>query len=78
LRCPFGSLSAQSGQRDGIAVDDLLEHLMMPRTIGLLLVCLGSYSVGITRAGVVLTSSTGGRLVHGRTATGGQSQQRFA
>jgi hypothetical protein len=75
---PFGSLSAQSGQRDGIAVDDLLEHLMVPRTIGLLLVRLGGYSVGVARAGVVLTSSTGSRLVHGRTAAGGQSQQRFA
>jgi Actinobacteria/chloroflexi VLRF1 release factor len=75
---PFGLLPAQSGQRDGIAVDDLLEHLMVPRTIGLLLVRLGGYSVGVTRAGVVLTSSTGSRLVHGRTAAGGQSQQRFA
>jgi peptide subunit release factor 1 (eRF1) len=59
-------------------VDDLLVHLMVPRTIGLLLVRLGGYSVGIARAGVVLTSSTGSRLVHGRTAAGGQSQQRFA
>ncbi|MGH3902255.1 MAG: acVLRF1 family peptidyl-tRNA hydrolase [Pseudonocardiaceae bacterium] len=75
---PFSSLSAQSCQRDGIAVDDLLAHLMVPRTIGLLLVRLGGYSVGVTRAGVVLTSSTGSRLVHGRTAAGGQSQQRFA
>jgi hypothetical protein len=75
---PFGPLAAQPGQRDGLAVDDLLEHLMVPRTIGLLLVRLGGYSVGITRAGVVLTSSTGSRLVHGRTAAGGQSQQRFA
>ncbi|HEV7453238.1 MAG TPA: acVLRF1 family peptidyl-tRNA hydrolase [Pseudonocardiaceae bacterium] len=75
---PFGLLPAQSGQRDGIAVDDLLVHLMVPRTIGLLLVRLGGYSVGIARAGVVLTSSTGSRLVHGRTAAGGQSQQRFA
>jgi VLRF1 release factor-like protein len=75
---PFGLLPAQSGQWDGIAVDDLLVHLMVPRTIGLLLVRLGGYSVGIARAGVVLTSSTGSRLVHGRTAAGGQSQQRFA
>ncbi len=75
---PFGSLSGQSGQRDGLAVDDLVEHLMVPRTIGLLLVRLGGYSVGVARAGVVLTSSTGSRLVHGRTAAGGQSQQRFA
>jgi peptide subunit release factor 1 (eRF1) len=75
---PFGPLAVQPGHRDGIAVDDLLEHLMVPRTIGLLLVRLGGYSVGVARAGVVLTSSTGSRLVHGRTAAGGQSQQRFA
>jgi Actinobacteria/chloroflexi VLRF1 release factor len=69
---PFGPLSEQSGQRDGIAAEDLLDHLMVPRTIGLLLVRLGGY-----RAGVVLASSTGSRLVHGCTAAGGQSQQRF-
>ncbi len=75
---PFGPLAAQPGQRAGLAVDDLLEHLMVPRTIGLLLVRLGGYSIGVARAGVVLTSSTGSRLVHGRTAAGGQSQHRFA
>ncbi len=75
---PFGPISAQFGEHPGLAVDDLLDHLMVPRTIGLMLVRLGGYSVGIARAGVVLTSSTGSRLVHGRSAAGGQSQQRFA
>jgi Actinobacteria/chloroflexi VLRF1 release factor len=75
---PFGPLAAPAGQRAGLAVDELLEHLTVPRTIGLLLVRLGGYSVGIARAGVVLTSSTGSRPVHGRSAAGGQSQQRFA
>lgn len=75
---PFGPLVATPGQRDGLAVDDLLDHILVARTIGLLLVRLGGYSVGIARAGVVLTSSTGSRLVHGRSAAGGQSQQRFA
>lgn len=75
---PFGPLVAQPGQRDGLVVDELLDHLAVPRTIGLLLVRLGGYSVGVARAGVVLTSSTGSRLVHGRTSAGGQSQQRFA
>lgn len=75
---PFGPLATPAGQRDGLAVDDLVNHLIQPRTIGLLLVRLGGYSVGIARAGVVLTSSTGSRLVHGRSAAGGQSQQRFA
>ncbi|MGH3776039.1 MAG: acVLRF1 family peptidyl-tRNA hydrolase [Pseudonocardiaceae bacterium] len=75
---PFGPLAAQPGEQTGQAVDGLLDHLMVPRTIGLLLVRLGGYSVGIARAGVVLTSSTGSRQVHGRSAAGGQSQQRFA
>ncbi|HEY6421712.1 MAG TPA: acVLRF1 family peptidyl-tRNA hydrolase [Pseudonocardiaceae bacterium] len=75
---PFSPLSAPVGQRAGLQTDDLLDHLLAPRTIGLLLVRLGGYSVGIARAGVVLTSSTGSRLVHGRSAAGGQSQQRFA
>jgi hypothetical protein len=77
-RVPFRALEAQPGTHAGLAVDDLIAHLVLPRTVGLLLVRLGGYSVGIARAGVVLTSSTGSRLVHGRSAAGGQSQQRFA
>jgi hypothetical protein len=75
---PFAPLAAPGGQRTGLAAEELVDHLMVPRTVGLLLVRLGGYSVGIARAGVVLTSSTGSRLVHGRSAAGGQSQQRFA
>ena len=46
-----------------------------------LLVCLvrrGGWSVGVVRAGVVLTGKTGRRYVQGTTAAGGWSQQRFA
>lgn len=75
---PFGPLVVPTGQRVGLAVEELLTHLIVPRTIGLLLVRLGGYSVGIARTGVVLASSTGSRLVHGRSAAGGQSQRRFA
>jgi Actinobacteria/chloroflexi VLRF1 release factor len=75
---PFGPLVAAPGPRSGLAVDDLLNHLMAPRLLGLVLVRLGGYSVGVARAGVVLISSTGSRPVHGRSAAGGQSQQRFA
>jgi hypothetical protein len=74
----FGPLVTSPGQRTGLAVDDLLSHVLAVRTIGLILVRLGGYSVGIARAGIVLTSTTGSRLVHGRSAAGGQSQQRFA
>ncbi|HVE96555.1 MAG TPA: acVLRF1 family peptidyl-tRNA hydrolase [Pseudonocardiaceae bacterium] len=75
---PFSALESQPGTHAGLVMDDLIAHLMLPRTVGLLLVRLGGYSVGIARAGVVLTSSTGSRLVHGRSAAGGRSQQRFA
>lgn len=75
---PFAPLRAEPGQRDGVAVDDLVGHLLVPRTVGLVLVRLGGYSVGIVRSGSVVTSRTGRRPVHGRNAAGGQSQQRFA
>jgi hypothetical protein len=75
---PFGPLTGSTGQRSGLVVDDLVDHALAVRTIGLLLVRLGGYSVGIARAGIVLSSHTGSRLVHGRSAAGGQSQQRFA
>jgi hypothetical protein len=75
---PFGPLVAPLGQRAGLAMDDLVGHLMVLRTIGLVLVRLGGYSIGIARDGMVLTSSTGSRPVHGRSAAGGRSQHRFA
>jgi Actinobacteria/chloroflexi VLRF1 release factor len=75
---PFGPLQGPTRQRAGLAVDELVDHTLAVRTLGLLLVRLGGYSVGIARAGVVLSSKTGSRLVHGRSAAGGQSQQRFA
>ena len=75
---PFGPLSAGLGERKGLDVEHLVAHLLRPRTVGLLLVRLGGYTVGVARDGVVLVSRTGARPVHGRTAAGGQSQQRFA
>lgn len=75
---PFGPLSAGLGEWEGLDVEHLLVHLLRPRTVGLVLVRLGGYSVGVARHGAVLVSRTGARPVHGRTAAGGQSQQRFA
>jgi hypothetical protein len=75
---PFGPLRAGLGDREGLDVEHLVAHLLRPRTVGLLLVRLGGYTVGVARDGVVLVSRTGARPVHGRTAAGGQSQQRFA
>ncbi|MCS7484694.1 acVLRF1 family peptidyl-tRNA hydrolase [Umezawaea endophytica] len=56
----------------------LVEHALVPRRIGLLLVRLGGHSVGIAVNGVVEASTTDSRQVHGRNRAGGWSQQRFA
>jgi peptide subunit release factor 1 (eRF1) len=50
------------------------------RTVGVLLVRLGGYAVGVFSGAPprLLSSRTGSRPVHGRSAAGGWSQQRFA
>ena len=55
-------------------------HAAADRTVGVLLVRLGGYAAGVF-AGTpprLAASKVGSRLVHGRSAAGGQSQQRFA
>ncbi|WP_049822901.1 acVLRF1 family peptidyl-tRNA hydrolase, partial [Arthrobacter sp. H41] len=49
-----------------------------PRTVGVILIRRGGYSVGVSRSGMLLASKTGTRYVQSRTAAGGWSQQRFA
>ena len=60
--------------------DRIREHALAARNVGVLLVRLGGYAAGVfTGPGARLTASkVGSRLVHGRSAAGGQSQQRFA
>jgi hypothetical protein len=55
-------------------------HAMTDRIVAVLLVRLGGYAAGVfTGADPTLTASkVGSRLVHGRSAAGGTSQQRFA
>ena len=50
------------------------------RTVGVLLVRLGGYAVGVFSGAPprLMSSKTGSRPVHGRSAAGGWSQQRFA
>jgi hypothetical protein len=55
-------------------------HAAADRAVGVLLVRLGGYAAGVF-TGVpprLAVSKVGSRLVHGRSAAGGQSQQRFA
>lgn len=57
---------------------DLVAHAAAPRRVGVLLVRLGGYAVGVFAGGELVVSKVGSRPVHGRNAAGGQSQQRFA
>ena len=55
-------------------------HAAAGRTVGVLLVRLGGYAVGVFAGDPpqLAASKTGSRLVHGRAAAGGWSQHRFA
>jgi hypothetical protein len=55
-------------------------HAQLPRTVGVLLVRLGGYAAGVFTGypPALADAKTGSRLVHGRSAAGGWSQQRFA
>lgn len=55
-------------------------HASAGRTVGVLLVRLGGYAAGVFTgpSAHLAASKVGSRLVHGRSAAGGTSQQRFA
>jgi hypothetical protein len=55
-------------------------HAIADRTVGVLLVRLGGYATGVFTGEPprLIASKVGSRLVHGRSAAGGTSQQRFA
>ena len=58
----------------------IAEHAATERTVGVLLVRLGGFAVGVFAGSPprLVKSKTGSRLVHGRSAAGGTSQRRFA
>lgn len=56
----------------------LVEHVAADRRVGVLLVRLGGYAAGVFEGRTLVASKVGSRQVHGRSAAGGQSQQRFA
>jgi len=68
-----GGLSADTGPRVV-----LLRGAARDRRVGVLLVRLGGYACGVFEGDRLVASKVGARLVHGRSAAGGQSQQRFA
>jgi hypothetical protein len=63
---------------DDAAYGGLPEHVRKERCVGVLLVRLGGHAAGVFSGSDLTSSKVGSRLVHGRNAAGGQSQQRFA
>jgi hypothetical protein len=57
---------------------ELVPHVLQDRTVGVLLVRLGGYAAGVFVGSALVSSKVGSRQVHGRSAAGGWSQQRFA
>ncbi len=74
---PFPPLPAGVGA-PGAA--QIAAHASADRTVGVLLVRLGGYAAGVFTGEPprLAASKVGSRLVHGRSAAGGTSQQRFA
>jgi hypothetical protein len=68
------------GQDPGEVAQVIAAHAAAGRTVGVLLVRLGGYAAGVFTGAPprLADSKVGSRLVHGRSAAGGQSQQRFA
>jgi len=62
---------------DGYVADPLRLLLQSDFKIGLILVHLGSYAVGLCQGEKLITSKVGTGLVHGRHRQGGSSQRRF-
>ena len=81
---PFPPLEGrpEGGEEPGPAelVARVAQHAGRDRTVAVLLVRLGGYAAGVFGGSPprLLASKTGSRLVHGRSAAGGWSQQRFA
>jgi Actinobacteria/chloroflexi VLRF1 release factor len=78
---PFPPLPCrQDGPAPGSAAGLIAAHAAADRTVGVLLVRLGGYAVGVFAGSPprLVSSKTGTRPVHGRSAAGGWSQHRFA
>jgi hypothetical protein len=74
VQVPFGPLDEQSGSAYG----GLVAHAVRDRRVGVLLVRLGGHAAGVFEGRTLVASKVGSRQVHGRSAAGGWSQQRFA
>jgi hypothetical protein len=79
-RPPFPPLRFAAGDDPAAIAGEIVAHAIAERTVGVLLVRLGGYAVGVFAGSPprLVSSKTGSRPVHGRSAAGGWSQHRFA
>jgi hypothetical protein len=77
---PIGTVRGSAGSGAAGAAEALVAHAVANRTVGVLLVRLGGYAAGVFAGSPprLVSSKTGSRPVHGRSAAGGWSQHRFA
>ncbi|MEO5318962.1 acVLRF1 family peptidyl-tRNA hydrolase [Arthrobacter sp. CC3] len=76
LQPPWPADGRPGSGRDAVA--RMASLAAQSRTLGLVLVRRGGYSVAVVRDGAALAAKTGTRHIPSRTAAGGWSQQRFA
>lgn len=79
-RVPFPPLPAADWDDPASVPGRIVAHVTADRIVGVLLVRLGGYAAGVFTGSepILAASKVGSRLVHGRSAAGGQSQRRFA
>jgi hypothetical protein len=75
---PLAGPAGPAGADAGAVAAALAAHAGADRLVGVILVRLGGYAVGLFAGDRLLASKVGSRLVHGRTSAGGWSQHRFA
>jgi Actinobacteria/chloroflexi VLRF1 release factor len=77
---PFPPLRGEGQAGVADTAERICAHALAGRTVGVLLVRLGGYAAGVFTgpSAHLAASKVGSRLVHGRSAAGGTSQQRFA
>ena len=77
---PAAPAGGGPGPEPAASAARMAAHATADRTVGVLLVRLGGYAAGVFTGPDqhLAASKVGSRLVHGRSAAGGQSQRRFA